>query len=302
MWLRRAKIGTQIALWYSVSALYNIYNKRALLVLHLPWTIALVQLGGGLCFFLPLWLLRLRPAPCASLTELMTLLWSVRHVAMCATLAHSAGVAALGLGSVAFIQVVKAAEPLFTALLEALRGSQGNLSPRRLLPLLLVVAGVAVSSASELSLSWPCLTAGMLSNLFGGARSVLSKELMRGDAGGAPTHLQRLSPQNVYSVLTIASFLLLAPLAAFFEYSHLGSRPFPVKDALLSSLCFYVYNELSFSVLHALSPLSHSIVNVLKRGGIMLTSSLVFRIPLPSRALWGAALALGGAGLFSLCK
>lgn len=42
---------------------YNIYNKRILNVLPMPWLMASAQLGIGLLYVFPLWLTKLRKAP-----------------------------------------------------------------------------------------------------------------------------------------------------------------------------------------------------------------------------------------------
>lgn len=42
---------------------YNIYNKRVLNILPMPWLMASAQLGIGLLYVFPLWLTKLRKAP-----------------------------------------------------------------------------------------------------------------------------------------------------------------------------------------------------------------------------------------------
>lgn len=42
---------------------YNIYNKRVLNILPMPWLVASAQLGIGLLYVFPLWLTKLRKAP-----------------------------------------------------------------------------------------------------------------------------------------------------------------------------------------------------------------------------------------------
>ena len=106
-------------LWYLISAYYNIYNKRALNYVYLPWLIATIQMGTGLLLFFPMWFLKIRPTPFADISEFLTIISELRNVAAYTTLSHIAGVIALGTGAVSFTQVVKAAEPVFTALIAA---------------------------------------------------------------------------------------------------------------------------------------------------------------------------------------
>jgi hypothetical protein len=107
-------------LWYLISAYYNIYNKRALNYVYLPWLIATIQMGTGLLLFFPMWFLKIRPTPFSNIGEFLTIMSELRNVAAYTTLSHIAGVIALGTGAVSFTQVVKAAEPVFTALIAAL--------------------------------------------------------------------------------------------------------------------------------------------------------------------------------------
>lgn len=57
------KVTAYFGLWYLFNIGYNIYNKRVLNVLPLPWIIASAQLGIGLLYVFPLWATKLRKAP-----------------------------------------------------------------------------------------------------------------------------------------------------------------------------------------------------------------------------------------------
>lgn len=57
------KVTAYFGLWYLFNIGYNIYNKRVLNVLPLPWVIASSQLGVGLLYVFPLWATKLRKAP-----------------------------------------------------------------------------------------------------------------------------------------------------------------------------------------------------------------------------------------------
>lgn len=54
------KVGSFFFLWYLFNIGYNIYNKKALNALPLPWTVGLIQLSLGLLYVFPLWLFGLR--------------------------------------------------------------------------------------------------------------------------------------------------------------------------------------------------------------------------------------------------
>lgn len=57
------KVAAYFGLWYIFNIGYNIYNKRLLNVLPLPWMVASAQLGIGLFYVLPLWATKIRKAP-----------------------------------------------------------------------------------------------------------------------------------------------------------------------------------------------------------------------------------------------
>lgn len=57
------KVGSYFGLWYLFNIGYNIYNKRVLNVVPLPWCMAWAQMGIGLLYVLPLWATKLRKAP-----------------------------------------------------------------------------------------------------------------------------------------------------------------------------------------------------------------------------------------------
>lgn len=57
------KVTAYFGLWYIFNIGYNIYNKRLLNVLPMPWLVASAQLGIGLLYVLPLWVTNIRKAP-----------------------------------------------------------------------------------------------------------------------------------------------------------------------------------------------------------------------------------------------
>eukprot|EP01039_Chlorochromonas_danica_P004486 gene4486-4915_t len=289
--------------------MYNIYNKKALNALHMPWTVALIQLGGGLLLFIPLWLIRVRTIPFDNSAELFDLFWSMKGIGLFATIAHISGVMALGLGTVSFTQVVKASEPLFTAATSGLF-LHDVLPLKSYLSLIPVMVGVCMSSVSELTFSWQCLVAGVMSNTFSALRSVYSKIAMCGDI-----KCTEISAENFYSVLTLLCFLMLIPVTLVAEWSQIGtfyakwstqalaaSEVRGLWDAVISGILFYLYNELSFKVLSEVNPVTHALANTMKRVVIILSSVFVFRNPLTTAGKLGSALAMLGTFLYSLSR
>ena len=210
---------------------------------------------------------------------------------------------ALGSGAVSFTQVVKAAEPASTALISALFQSS-FLSMKAYLSLIPVIIGVALSSATELTFSWYCLSAGLIANIFASARGVFGKSAMCGKDRCSVI----LSAENFYATLTTMSTFMLIPLMIFFEgpsvYKFLTQPSVIQKEGLLytvaSGLLFYLYNEVSFKVLDQVHPVTHALANTFKRIVIILSSIIVFKNQLTVGGAIGSSLAVFGVTLYSL--
>jgi drug/metabolite transporter (DMT)-like permease len=97
----------------------NITNKKALKLLGgakggLVWCVACMQLFTGVLWVLPLWLLGIRKAPNMTSDN-----WkAMAPVGLWSAGAHGGSVIALGAGAVSFGQILKACEPVFSAITE----------------------------------------------------------------------------------------------------------------------------------------------------------------------------------------
>merc|ERR1719247_62198 len=125
------KTGSFFALWYLFNIGYNIYNKKALNALAIPYTMALLQLFAGIPYVLLLWSTGLRKTPKLSKDDIKTLIpVSLGHLGT-----HIGAVVSLGAGAVSFTHIVKASEPVVSAALPLPRSrsspSRGSASSRR---------------------------------------------------------------------------------------------------------------------------------------------------------------------------
>jgi solute carrier family 35, member E1 len=303
-----------LILWYLISSYYNIYNKKALTALKLPWTVATIQMGTGMLFFVPLWMTGVRDMPFHSLTDFANITSKLGTVSLFSTLSHAAGVISLGLGSVSFVQVVKAAEPLFTALI-SISCFREYLSLAAYLSMIPVILGVIIASVSELHFSWPCFAAGVLSNLFAGARAVVSKRQMTtaGEGHSKRYNVEQLSAANFYSVITVISFMMCMPLMLFNESRQIlelirvasttgltSIQKQGLIDAVLSGMMYYLYNEMSFKVLANMNPVSHALANTVKRVAVIALSVFVFKTKITKNGKLGSVIAILGAMVYSL--
>ena len=173
------------------------------------------------------------------------------RIAVLHTLGQLCTVISLSANSISFAHVIKAMEPLFSALASLLILGQ-RMDFRVYLSLIPVVGGVVMACAGSREFSWISFWAGMGSNAFFAMRAVISKIAMEGSSKGnvsasrnntdsgmnneegnncndmdveqngdsAKEHHQtptRLSPANLFAAVTCVSFFLSIPLALIFE-------------------------------------------------------------------------------------
>uniref|UniRef100_A0A164UM35 Sugar phosphate transporter domain-containing protein n=1 Tax=Daucus carota subsp. sativus TaxID=79200 RepID=A0A164UM35_DAUCS len=116
---------------------------------------------------------------------------------------------------------------------------------------------------------------------------------------------------TLFSIITIMSFFLLAPVAVFMEGvrftpAYLQSAGLNVEQvytrSLLAALCFHAYQQVSYMILQRVSPVTHSVGNCVKRVVVIVTSVLFFRTPVSPINSLGTGVALAGVFLYSRVK
>ncbi|OEL15334.1 Phosphoenolpyruvate/phosphate translocator 3, chloroplastic [Dichanthelium oligosanthes] len=292
------QLGAMIVAWYLLNIYFNIYNKQVLgvLPLPLPYTITAFQLAFGSLLIFLMWATRLHPAPRLSAAQL-------GKIAPLA-LGHMLGTVftnmSLGKVAVSFTHTIKASEPFFTVVLSALFLGEvpslpvlGSLVP--------IVGGVALASFTEVSFNWTGFWSAMASNLTNQSRNVLSKKLLAGDK-------DVMDDINLFSVITILSFLLSCPLMFLaegvkFTPGYLQSTGLNLQElcvrAVLAGFCFHGYQKLSYLILSRVSPVTHSVANCVKRVVVIVSSVLFFSTPISPVNTLGTGAALGGVFLYS---
>eukprot|EP00415_Alexandrium_ostenfeldii_P004240 UN4240 len=71
---------------------------------------------------------------------------------------------------------------------------------------------------------------------------------------------------------------------------------------LSSGFHFFMYQMSSFWVLSCVQPITHSVLNTLKRVVIIIVSILVFRNPVTAQSAAGTGIAIAGVLIYSLTK
>lgn len=209
----------------------------------------------------------------------------------------------LGKVAVSFTHTIKAMEPFFSVLFSALFLGQapsililGSLVP--------VVGGVVLASMTEVSFNWIGFWSAMASNVTNQSRNVFSKKLLADKE-------ETLDDINLFSIMTVMSFLLSVPLMLYvdgikFSPSYLQSTGVNLQElclkAAIAGTCFHFYQQVSYSLLARISPVTHSVANSVKRVVVIVSSVIFFRTPISPINAFGTALALVGVFLYSQLK
>ena len=296
------KTASFFALWYLFNIGYNIYNKKALNALPIPYTQAALQLAVGVPYAFFLWTTGLRKAPKLSADNVKTLIpVSLGHLGT-----HIGAVVSLGAGAVSFTHIVKASEPVVSAALSAVMLG-AIYHPVTYLTLLPIVGGVALASLKELSFTWLGFIAAMISNVSSALRGILAKKTMGGGVG------ENMTEANIYAVLTILATIFILPIALIMEppaaVSACISSALATSTAktlwahsLLAGAFYYLYNEVAFLALGRVNPVTHAIGNTVKRVVIIIASVIAFKTPISMLGIIGSAIAIFGTLLYSLAK
>jgi len=298
------KTGSCFALWYLFNIANQIYNKKALNALGMPYSIALLQLFVGIPYVMFLWGTGLRKAPKMSVENVKTLFpVSLFHLGT-----HVGAVVSLSAGAVSFTHIVKASEPVVSAAMSAVFLGAVS-SPITYATLLPIVLGVCVASVKELSFTWLGFIAAMLSNLSSASRAIFSKKTMKGSDVG-----ENMTPANLYAVITILSFLAMLPASLCIEspaaiaaavtgaMAKGHTAAYLASCSILSGFFFYLYNEVAFLALNRVNPLTHAVANTVKRVVIIVASVIAFKTPISAAGVIGSSIAIAGTLLYTLAK
>lgn len=310
-----------------------VINKKVLNVIPAPLTVGTIQFFIGSSYVMLLWILRLRPMPSLTATGKK----AIRRVGFYHAGGQLLSMISLGAGPVSFTHIVKALEPLFSALVSALifRKWMHWQVYATLIP---VIGGVGVSAddvarktyflttsltnlssllstkyacLKERSFSWLSFYTAMGSNLAFALRAVMSKAALIG--GNMGSHL---SSANLFGLVTIYASIMSVPMVIFgdgklfkqlwTEFGASASASSSQKDLaqaiILSGLFHYLNNEVMYLALSNVHPVTLAVGNTMKRVFIMVASIIVFRNPVSLQAAIGSGIGISGVLLYSLTK
>ncbi|XP_062010163.1 phosphoenolpyruvate/phosphate translocator 2, chloroplastic-like isoform X1 [Rosa rugosa] len=299
---RTLQLGAMFGIWYLLNIYFNIYNKQVLKVYPFPATVTAFQFACGTVMIILMWTLNLYPRPKITRSQLAAIL----PLAVAHTMGNLLTNISIRKVAVSFTHTIKAMEPFFTVLFSALLLAErptiwvvSSLVP--------IVGGVALASFTEASFNWIGFGSAMASNITNQSRNVLSKKFMAKKE-------ESLDNINLFSVITIISFILLLPSAILlegvkFSPSYLQSaanQGLNIKElcvrSLVAGFCFHTYQQVSYMILQMVSPVTHAVGNCVKRVVVIVSSVIFFQTPVSPINSLGTALALAGVFLYSRAK
>ncbi|PON52485.1 Triose phosphate/phosphoenolpyruvate translocator [Parasponia andersonii] len=299
---RTLQLGSMFGIWYLLNIFFNIFNKQVLKVYPFPATVTAFQSGCGTLMILFVWAFNLYSRPKITRSQFAAIV----PLALAHTLGNLLTNVSLGKVAVSFTHTIKAMEPFFTVLFSALFLAEiptlwvvSSLIP--------IVGGVALASFTEATFNWIGFCSAMASNITNQSRNVFSKKFMVQEE-------ETLDNINLFSVITIISFILLVPSAILLEgvkFSPLylqsaASQGLNIKElcvrSLLAGFCFHSYQQVSYMILQMVSPVTHAVGNCVKRVVVIVSTVVFFQTPVSPINSLGTAVALAGVFLYSRAK
>lgn len=288
-----------IVIWFILSARYNITNKQRLNMLNLPWLQSVGSLGSGSLIALFFWKSKIRKPPKLNIDAIKTYI----PISFFHSIGHITAVLSVSAGAVSFTQIVKAAEPLFTCGFNwILLGDKITLPIG--VSLIPIILGISIASISELYFTWTSFIGAMISNIAFAGRNVASRLALDKPKG------ENITPENLFAILTIMSFIISIPLALIFEGHKFHSiwiqktlsSKIILKKTFETGMYFYLYNEAAMIVLNNINPVSHAVINTLKRVVLLITCIFFFNTPLTRNGIIGSLIAITGSYMYSKAK
>ena len=195
--------------------------------------------------------------------------------------------AAYALVSSSVTQVVKACEPLFTfAFSMLLYKNYETLNLSTLLSIIVMVAGATGYVLWDTTFNVWGLAAAIGSNIAFPIRNIYLKKM--DDSQKFEKPLQKYAAISVYGVLFLLPILVIK-----FALTQALSMV-QLKEGVVSCVFHFMYNLASITVLQSVSPLTHAVLNLLKRVFVIVANIVFFHTPLSWKMFVGfCALFLG---------
>ncbi|KAK3288944.1 hypothetical protein CYMTET_3599 [Cymbomonas tetramitiformis] len=269
-------------MWYGGNIYFNILNKQVLKAFMYPISCTCVYLGVNALAGVIGWTTGVLEKPQLKEGQLKAFL----PMALFHTMGNLLMMMSLGMVAVSFTHTIKACEPFFLVATSATVLGQLP-SINLMLSLVPIVLGVSIASMTELSFNWLGFWTAIGSNVASALRNTYSKNYM-GDKRGD------LSSLNLLTIISAQSCLMCIPIALYFEglvflpsSAAMAGLDYwkTVSSVIVAGAMMTLYQQTSYSILAKCTPVTHSVMNSVKRVAVIVASVLFFRNPVGTREL-----------------
>jgi len=289
-------------------------------------SVATGQLLVGVLYALYLWIAPdTRPMPKITLADVK----KMAPTGICSALAHASSVFALSVGGVVFGTIVKAAEPVFSAIISAVVYKHPP-SIYKFLCFIPIVGGIAIAVLEfpNFVITNPATWTPRIDNNFFSFWSLIYAcaanvfAAFKGLEGKKVKDDKELKAKlgneaNSFAVFGVISLLVSIPLMIFKEGGNPGGFGSLYKivaqpdgkaltSLLLSGITFYLYNECAFMTLKSdanpagMDAVTNSVANTAKRVAAIYFGALFDNLPLTKEKIVGSAVCISGVFLYSI--
>ena len=271
----RPSLTLHFAWWYFFAASHVVFTVSALRTAdgHAGVSTAVAQLGIGSLYALLIWLFgynllpilgfgtpTVQKRPTVGRADAIAML----RVAILSAGAHICTLIALENGSVFFVMVVKAGEPVASAIVSTVAYGKTPSVAKWVCSLVIVGAITALATSVACpDCSGVALVAASISNVLAALKGGEHTKLM-----GVPGFTERLNGVgNQHALNLILSFLVSLP-ALLTEWNGLGALTNPafISYTAAAGISFYLYNELTAETIEFTGACTASVANAMKRG------------------------------------
>ncbi|GIX65158.1 triose or hexose phosphate/phosphate translocator, putative [Babesia caballi] len=297
-----------LATWYALNVVHIMTTKSLLNVFPVPWSLCAFEFTVGWLFAGLFWGTGFRTMPRFPTFGVFAKLFIPLGITTVAL--HCGSIISMALGSVSFTTVIKAAEPVATAVLSILL-LQDYLNIYVYLSLVPIVVGVGLASLKELDFNALSFISAMLSNVFEAFRAIVTKRLDTADE----SYGTNLTPTNIYMVFTLVASCVCVPMALIIEAPTIvevwhtstdtlsdWDRGYVIFQFVSCGFMYYIYNDCAFYCLGQMNQVTHSVLNTMKRIVVIVVSIIIFKNPVEPLGYVGMAIAIAGGLCYSLAK
>ncbi|XP_050342908.1 solute carrier family 35 member E1 homolog [Nymphalis io] len=289
-------IGALCVTWYALSSASNVVGKLVLTELPFPMSVTMVQLLSTVLYSAPAFALcNVRRAPSFPKQYYLRVLVPLAFAKFFTTMFSQISIWKV---PISYAHTVKATTPLWTAgLAWVLFGERQSAGVQG--ALVLIAAGVAVASATEMHFDALGLGAALAAAALLSLQHLYSKRVMR-DTG--VHHLRLLQTLSAMALVLLVPAWLGLEALALGEAAPARGWAYAGSLLVLDGALAWLQAVAAFSVLWRVSPLAYAVASAAKRAAVVAASLLLLRNPAPPLNLAGMALALLGVLAYNRAK